>query len=166
MATKRISIFGAISPGTSGNVWPEPASITQTNDRYAGQPVLRFKDTGTKDTAAFRFLMPDDFVSAPVFRVIWTSTATSGAVVWTVDYNCAGETATMDPSADDENLSVTSTAPGTSQLGIAATVNATAANFAANQLVQGNLARNGASGSDTMAADAVVYDVQLEYSTT
>lgn len=166
MATKRLSIFGAIVPGTSGNVWFEPASITQTNDRYAGQLVLRFKDTGTKDTAAFRFPVPDDYAgTAAVFEVIGTSTATSGNVVMTVDYSSASKTSSADPSADEENLTVTQAAPGASQTLVAPTMTATHANLAANDECQGNLSRNGASGSDTMAADFCVYDVIFQYST-
>jgi hypothetical protein len=163
MATIRLSIFGAATlPDTSGNVWPEPAAVTQTNDHYA-QTVWRFKDTATKDSLGFRFSVPSNFVSSPVFEVIWTSTATSGNVVWNADYNSGSKTATLDPSTDEENLTVTTGAPGTSQTGVASQMSATAGNFAANDVCQGKISRNGASGSDTMAADAVVYDVIFQY---
>ncbi len=165
MATHRISILQfATMPDTSGNVWLEPAAITQTNDRYA-QLVARFKDTSTKDSLGFRFPVPTNYVGNPVFEVIWTTTATSGNAVWTSDYNSGSKTASLDPSTDEESLSVTTAAPGTSQTGVASRMAATAGNFAANDICQGKISRNGA-GSDTIAADLVVYDVIFEYTDT
>lgn len=163
MATIIADVFGALQlPDTSGNVWAEPASLTQTNDLYP-QMIWRFKDTATKIKLGFRFIIPNDYVGSPVFGVVWTSTATSGDVVWDLDYVCAARTATLDPAADEENLTVTSTAPGTSQTGVNPTMSATAANLSAGQVIQGVLARDGASGSDTMAADAVVYGLYFQY---
>ncbi len=163
MATHRISILGfAALPDTSGNVWLEPASITQSNDRYA-QLVARFKDTATKDSLGFRFPVPANYVSAPVFEVIWTTTATSGNAIWTADYSSASKTSSLDPSADEESLTVTTAAPGSSQTGVASRMSATAANIAANDILQGKISRNGA-GSDTIAADLVAYEVIFEYS--
>lgn len=163
MATIRMSILGfATLPDTSGNVWLEPAAITQTNDRYA-QIVARFKDTSTKDSLGIRFSVPNNFVSAPLFEVVWTTTATSGNAIWTLDYNSGSKTASLDPSTDEENLTVTTAAPGSSQTGVASQMSATAANIAATNILQGKLSRNGA-GSDTIAADLVVYDVIFQYS--
>lgn len=165
MATITPDIFGALSlPDTSGNVWWEPASITQTNDRYP-QGIWRFKDTATKISVGFRFIVPNDYSSGMTFGLVWTSTATSGNVVWTVDYSSASKTSSLDPSADEENLTTTSAAPGSSQTGVNPTLAATGANFAAGDVVQGKLSRDGASGSDTMAADAVLYGFYLSYST-
>jgi hypothetical protein len=160
--TKRISVMQyATLPDTSGNVWLEPASITQTNDRYP-QMVVRFKDTATKDSLGFRFQVPMDYVGAAKFYVNWTTTATSGNAIWTVDYTCTGQTATLDPSADEENLTVTTAAPGTSQTGVVSSMTATAGNLAAGDICQGKLSRNGA-GMDTIAADLVVYEFYLEH---
>lgn len=145
----------------SGNVWSEPASITQTNDRYP-QTILRFKDTATKDSCGFRFQVPQNYVGNGKFYVNWTTTATSGNAIWTVDYNSGAQTATLDPSSDEENLTVTTAAPGTSQTGVVSSMTATAGNFATGDECQGKLSRNGA-GSDTIAADLVVYDFYFEY---
>lgn len=162
MSTLRIPILTwAALPDTSGNVWFEPASITQTNDRYA-QIVARFKDTATKDSLGFRFQVPQNYVGTPKFYVNWTTTATSGNAIWTVDYSSAAQTASLDPSADEESLTVTTAAPGTSQTGVVSSMTATAGNFAAGDQCQGKLSRNGA-GSDTIAADLVAYDVYFEY---
>ncbi len=162
MATHRISMLGAATlPDTSGNVWLEPAALTQTNDRYT-QMVVRFKDTATKDSLGLRIPVPNNYVGSAVIEVIWTTTATSGNAIWTYDYNSGSKTATLDPSTDEENLTVTTAAPGSSQTGVASRMTFTASNLAANDILQGKLSRNGA-GSDTIAADLIVYDVIFEY---
>jgi len=148
-------------PDTSGNVWFEPAALTQTNDRYA-QLVVRFKDTATKDTVGMNFKVPQNYVGSPVFGVTWTTTATSGNAIWNVDYASAAVTATLDPAADDEALTVTTAAPGASQTGVNSTMAATAGNFAAGEICQLKLGRNGA-GADTIAADLVVYNFYFQY---
>lgn len=160
--TFRISILAwAALPDTSGNVWLEPAALTQTNDRYA-QLVARFKDTSTKDSLGIRFPVPNNYVGSPVIEIIWTTTATSGNAIWTCDYSAAAKTASLDPSADEESLTVTTAAPGSSQTGVASRMSATAADIAANDIFQGKISRNGA-GSDTIAADLVIYDIIFEY---
>src|SRR4051812_37734904 len=112
MSTHRLPILGfAALPDTSGNVWLEPAAITQTNDRYP-QLVARFKDTATKDSLGFRFQVPQNYVGSAKFVTVWTTTATSGNAIWTCDYSSAGPTASLDPSADEESLTVTTAAPG------------------------------------------------------
>lgn len=162
MATLRLYPFNwATQPDTSGNAWFEPAAITQTNDRYP-QIIARFKDTATKDSIGFRFQVPQNYVNNGKFYVNWTSTATSGNAIFTVDYSSAAQTASLDPSADEESLTVTTAAPGSSQTGVVSTMTATAANLAAGDICQGKLSRNGA-GSDTIAADLVVYDFYFEY---
>jgi hypothetical protein len=157
-----VSIFGAATlPDTSGNVWGEPVSVTQTNKRYS-QLGWRFKDTATKDSLGLRFAVPNDYVTSPVIEVIWTTTATTGNAVWTCDYTSSGKTATLDPNADEESLTVTTAAPGSSQTGVASRMTATAADIAANDIFQGKISRNGA-GADTIAADLVIYDIVFEY---
>lgn len=161
--TKRYPILsnGNILPDTSGNVWLEPAALTQTNDRYP-QMVARFKDTATKVSLGFRFQVPMDYVGGGKFYTNWTTTATSGNAIWDVDYSSATQTASLDPSADEESLTATTAAPGASQTGVVSSVVATAANFTAGDICQGALSRDGAS-SDTIAADLVVYDFYFEY---
>lgn len=162
MATHRISVMGfATLPDTSGNVWFEPAALTQTNDRYP-QIVGRFKDTATKDSLGIRFPVPNNYVGSAVIEVIWTTTATSGNAIWTFDYSSASKTSSLDPSADEESLTVTTAAPGSSQTGVASRMTFTSANIAANDILQGKISRNGA-GSDTIAADLVAYDIIFEY---
>lgn len=161
--TFRMSILGfATLPDTSGNVWIEPAALTQANDRYP-QLVVRFKDTATKDSLGIRFPVPNNYVGSPAIEVIWTSTATTGNAIWTCDYSSAAKTASLDPSADEESLTVTTAAPGSSQTGVASVIGTmTAANLAANDIWQGKISRNGA-GLDTITADLIVYDIIFQW---
>lgn len=165
MATHRINIFGSATlPDTTGNAWFEPAALTQTNDRFP-QLVARFKDSGTKVGIGGNFRIPKNYVGSPVLKIQWTTTAVTGNAVWDFDYRAiavSGES--LDPSTDQETLTVTSAAPGTSQTGVESSMAATAGNFAVDDIVQFKLSRDGASASDTIAADLVVYGAQFEYS--
>ena len=163
MALHRISILEAALPDTSGNTWFEPASISQpTNDRYP-QTVARFLNSATKDGIGGHFRIPKNYVGTPKFYVLWTTTATSGDAIWDLDYtSIASSGESVDPSADQESLTVTTAAPGTTQLTQESSMTATGSNFAVDDLVQFKVSRDGAS-SDTIAADLVVYDVVFEY---
>lgn len=161
--TARVDLLDNMRPDNSGNATYQPAADTQTNDRYP-QNVGQFIDTGTKDCLGFRFTVPGNYSAAPVFRVIWTSTATSGNAIWDVDYSSAANTASLDPSADEEAVTATTAAPGSSQTGVSSTMAATAGNFAIGDVVQGRFCRDGAS-ADTIAAALVVYGLTFEYTT-
>lgn len=164
-ATFRIPINGPGNlPDTSGNVWPEAASLTQTNDRYP-QQVIMFNDTSTKVSLGGNFIVPHNYVGSPKVYVLWTSTATSGDAVWDFEYTAIGgdDSESLDPSSDQEALSVTDTAPTASQRLLKASVTLTAGNLAADDIVEFKLSRDGADGSDTMAGDAAVYSILFEY---
>lgn len=165
MATHRIPILGFPTlPDTSGNVTPEPASVTQTNDRYPGL-VFKFADSGTVIKLGGRFRVPKNYVGSPKIGLVWTSTATSGNVVWGVAYTAIGgdDSESLDPSADQETGSVTDAAPTASQRKLEPTISLTAGNFAVDDVVEFSIERTGTSGSDTMAAAAVLYHAFFEY---
>lgn|SRR3990167_4592311 len=163
-ATYQIRILtSAALPDTTGNVWFEPAALSQTNDRYP-QLITRYKDSGTKVCIGTNYTVPQNYTGAGTFVVLWVSTATTGAIVWDVDYtsiSASGET--FDPNSDQEALTVTTTTAGTSQIGSSSSVAATAANFVAGDLVQANICRDGLDASDTLAADGVVYAIIFQY---
>lgn len=165
MATHQLPILGfATMPDTSGNVWFEPAALTQTNDRYS-QLIARFKDTATKISLGGRFTVPQNYVGTATVIALWTSTATTGNVVWNFDYtSIAASGETFDPGSDQEAVAFTATAaPASSQLGVSSSKTLTSGNLAAGDNVQFNFSRDGASGSDTMAADAVLYALIFQY---
>lgn len=162
MATRRMSIYGALQPDTSGNVWYEPSSIAMTNDRFPAL-ILRFKDTATKLKAAGFFSVPKDFVSAPKLIIIWGSTATAGNCVWDAEYKAIAVNESLDPNTDDEVATVTTAAGATAWFQRSSSLTLTAANFAVDDLVEFTIGRDGTDAADTMAADAFVFDVLFEY---
>lgn len=166
MATRRIHIrVQDMVPDTTGSVFPEPQSIKATNDRYPLH-VMIFKDSGTKISAGFSFEVPDDFVSAPVFRPRWSTPTITGSAVWDVDYTAVGgdDTESLDPATDQEALTVTDVAPTAANRRLTPSLAATAANFAAGKTVIGKISRDGLDAADTLAADIMLYGLTIEYS--
>lgn len=169
MATATIDLLRGLVPGSSGNVWFEPVSIKFTNDIHPSTLGLVFADTSTKDGASVHFQLPGDFASAASFTVVWTSTATSGDVVWDVDYTCIGgnDTESLDPVAVARALTVTDTAPGAALRRLSVNLAATDADFAASDTVLVNISRDGLGGGpdDTMAAAAILVGFYFTYTT-
>jgi hypothetical protein len=167
MATHRMSILGGganPSGGTAGAVFPEPASIKQTND--LGNPLIWiFNDPVLRNGLHTKFSVPLNYVGTPKFVVVWTSTATSGNVIWEVDYRAisGNDTESLDPAANTEALTVTDAAPGAANRRLEALLTATAGNFAAGDTVSATLFRDGSDAADTMAAAAQLWDLLFEY---
>lgn len=154
----------SIMPDSSGNTFLEPASIKQTNDRYNSVRILE-KDSSTKTGIGLTFIVPSDFVSSPSIGIVWGSNATSGNnVVFDCDYTCGSLSGTtLDPSADEENLTVTTADSTTSQMSVISEMAITAANIGASQLFQCNISRDGANGSDTLASDIYIVAIYFKY---
>ena len=167
MATYQIRVLtSATLPDTSGEAFFEPASIVQPAGDLTPQLVARFIKTGAHRNIGTNFTVPQNYVGTPKVIIVWTTTATAGNAVWTASctYITAGET--LDPAAYTEAAAATTAAPGTTQLAVITTLTFTAASIAAGDLVQMGFGRNGASASDTMAADGIVYAVLFQYTDT
>lgn len=167
MATQAVSLFnGATAPDpATGNVRFEPYSIKATNDIFPFM-VLVYDDTATADKAFGRIRIPKNYVGSPVVKLYWTSTATSGNVVWDFAYRVVSgdDTTSMDQATVQETVSVTDAAPTAAHRLLEVSEGAvTAGNFSAGAQLEYQLIRRGDSGSDTMAAAAIVFDAQLEY---
>lgn len=167
MATHRIPILGAANPsgGTAGAVFCEPYTIKATNDVW-NPLVWVFNDPVLRNGLHCRFTVPKNYVSAGAFIVVWTSTATSGNVVWDVDYRTVDgdNTTSLDQAGTQESLTVTDAAPGAANRRLEVSLAATAANFAADDMVTAALFRDGSDAADTMAAAAVLFDLLFEFS--
>lgn len=163
MATHRLYFGALLAPDTSGNVWWQPASILDTNDQAPTVPVLVFANTATKDKSYAVIAVPKNYVGTPVFGVAWKSTGTSGNVVWNVDYRSIADAETLDPSSWQESLAVTDAVKGTTNQMNDANVSATGSNLAVDDLILVSIARDGTSGSDTLAASAQLYEAYLQY---
>lgn len=169
MSTFRVPILNvAAFPDTrltTGNVIVEPENMNfGSNSRYR-HLLVRFLDTSTKDALAGKFIVPVNYVGNAKIYVEWASTVADNSknVVWTFDYNTAAVGDSYDPSADAESLTVTSANGSTARIRLEASMTATAANFAANKEVMFIVSRNGASGSDTLASNAYLFNLLFEY---
>jgi hypothetical protein len=113
VATHRIPILGSANPsgGTAGAVFCEPYAIKATNDVW--NPLLWvFNDPSARNGLACKFTVPKNYVGTAAFIVVWTSTATSGNVVWDVDYRAVtgNDTESLDQTLNQESVTVTDAA--------------------------------------------------------
>lgn len=162
MATHRLFIpAAAFLPDTSGNVYPKPSSVDDTNDRFPHE-ILAFADSGTRIGASTNLAVPKNYVGSPRALVVWKSTATSGDVVWDVDTKAIADGESLDPSTDDDAQTVTTTTPATARLRKDSAVTLTGT-YAADDVVLLSVYRDGAQVADTLAADALLEGVFFEY---
>ncbi len=110
--------------------------------------------------------MPENYVGSPVVRVRWTTTKTTGDVVWDFDYRAVGgdDAESLDQAGTQEAVTVTDSAPSAAHERLNVTVALTAGNFAAGDTVEFLLARDGADASDTLAGVAMLHEAFFEYS--
>lgn len=161
MATHRIPILGAGTiPDDSGEVFFEPYSVKATNDVWE-RLVAIFNDSSTRDGLRGGFVVPKNYVGSPKLIIRWTSTATTGDVVWDYDYRAVAVGESLDQAGTQESATVTDTAGGSVNLLQEASITL-AANFAVDDEVTHEIFRDG-TASDTMAAAAIVFSVLFEY---
>jgi hypothetical protein len=158
MATRYMSILGAEWLPNASGVYVAAYSQFATNDVWNATVVV-FPDSGTRDGIAGRFIVPSWFVSSPEIVVVWTSTVTTGNVVWDFDYRAVGgdNVEPLDQTGNQEALTVTDAAPGAAHRRLAVAMNMTAANLATQDEVEFELFRDVANASDTMAASALLF---------
>jgi hypothetical protein len=165
MAVYRIPILGFANPsgGTAGAVFAEPYAIKATNDVW-NRMVWVFTDTATRDGLHAGFVVPKNYTGDPKFVVVWTSTVTTGNVVWDADYRTvAGDDAnSLDQTSNEESVTVTDAAPGAAHRRMEATMPLTAANFVADDEVESALFRDGAA-ADTLAGAVLLFQWLFEY---
>lgn len=153
-------------PDSSGNVFVEPYTVKATNDVWGGL-ITVFNDTATRLGLRGFISVPKNYNSGGTVKivVVWTATATSGNVVWDFDYRgvTGNDAESLDQTGQQEQLTVTDAAPGAAHRRLEVTMTVTAGNLAADDTLEWELFRDGASGSDTMAAAALLFDVLLEY---
>ena len=168
MATQTLDLTALLSPDPTlaAPCYWAPAHLFDTNDKHKGVYVLCFPDGSVKTIASCDFRVPEDYVSAPKFIIVWKTTLTSGAVVWDVDYNCVAVAETLDPSAFDRSLTVTDTASGTTNHRNDAEVNGTAGDFTVGDKVLVSVSRDLADGADTLGGIAQLAGFFFQYSDT
>ncbi len=162
MATHRLDITNLFVPDNEDVYW-EPASVAFTTAPWK-QPILVFLETSSRRGAFAAFSVPENYVGTANFVIQWTTdTATTNDVEWDIDYRAVDVGESVDQSGNQESLNVNDTAPGTAELLQEASVSATDANFATEDLVQIGLFRDGTDAGDTLADEARVFKVFFEY---
>jgi len=164
MATRILSIINAFTnPDVNGDTYFEPSSIAlNANDRYPHH-VITFASQAARRGIYGKFRVPNDYVGSADLIIEWTTTATSGDVVFDFDYTAIAVGESLDPSADQETASVTDTADATARDRNAATIAITDANLVAGDEVQFYFVRDAADAADTLAASAYVIGLYLQY---
>jgi hypothetical protein len=167
MSTFRLPLLTWSSvPDTSGNVWIEPLDIAATNDVW-DHLVWRFKDTATRIGLRGSANIPKNYNSSgtTALIVVWSSTATSGDVEWDFDYRAVGgnDSESLDQAGTQESVNLNDTAPGAAWRRLECSITLTASNLAADDTLQFEVFRDGTDGGDTMAADAYMFGLFLQY---
>lgn len=162
MATHRLWIPAkAFSPDTSGNCYPKYDSIDMSNDRFPDE-ILAFKDSGTRVAASTKFGVPKNYVSTPKIVPVFMTTATSGDVVLDADTKAVADGESFDPSTDDDAVTATVTVPGTARLRKDQSMDLSGT-YAADDVVLLKIARDGAQGADTLAAEMLFVGAWFQY---
>lgn len=167
MATHQISILGANTvPDTTGRCWLETYDVVATNDVWKSL-AFRFKDPSAAQAHGIygQFVVPQNYVGTAVFKPTWTSTATSGNINWRMTYRTVGgdDTTSLDQTSNEEQLNQTDVAPGAANRRLTPSITPTSANFAAGETVEFLFERFDNSSADTMAADAILFDLLFQY---
>ena len=123
-------------------------------------------DAAGVEEADINFEAPDILNGAFPVNVFlkWTAPATSGNVVWDMDYKSIAEG--EDLGGAEVNVTVTDAAPGTADFKLTSPVLV----IPAGVITQGdtislNFRREGGDGGDTMTGDAVLIGVELQFTT-
>lgn len=172
MATHRVSLLGAATmPDSSGNIWQDLYSRLASNDVWPFG-VFNFGGTISNNTAPTTRIglyghtaIPKNYIGTAKIIVVWTSTLTSGDVVWDFDYRgiTGDNSESLDQTSNQESVTVTDTAPGAAHRRLECSVNLTSTNLAADDTFEWGLFRDGTDAADTLAGTAILVDLLLEY---
>lgn len=166
MATHRIPILNQFTrPDDSGNVFWEPFHVKATNDVWR-HGVWVYNNVGTARIILYgSFLVPKNYVGTPSIILPWSASILTGNVVWDIDYRAVGgdNAESLDQLGAQESLTVTDAAPTAAWNRLTASVNLTAANLAADDMVQFLIARDKSDAADTMAGAALLFGAWFQY---
>jgi len=160
----RISILSNLAL-QSANVYPAALDISATNDRWKHK-VYTFANSGSVRISVHgSFSLPMNYSTNAALKVVWTSPATSGNIVWDFDYRAiTGDNAeSLDQTSQQESVSVTDSAPTAAFSRLEASVNLTSGNFAAGDTVQFEFARDKSDAADNLANVGLLFDLLLDY---
>lgn len=147
-------------PGAAGVSAPTAACLSGTSNGPVG--VLEFDDAAT-EYAYSRFRLPSDWTGSLDVQLSWSTTATSGNVVWQFQTTCVADDESVDASWNTAQT-VTDAAKGTGgRLNTASLSSVTTTGCAAGELLKFRILRDPSHASDTIAATARLVGVEWTY---
>jgi predicted carbohydrate-binding protein with CBM5 and CBM33 domain len=167
MATRVISILGSNTVfDSTGRAFAEPFSVKATNDIYRNLVAI-FNNPGTDEAHGFygQFTVPQNYVGGATIIPVWTSTDTTGNARYRFSYRTVGgdDTTSLDQASHEEQVSVTDAAPTAALRRLTPSMALTAANLTAGETVEFLFERLDDSGTDTLAAATILFDLLLQY---
>jgi hypothetical protein len=137
-----------------------PACVTGTN---VTKGVLDFADTTGGFSAQYTFALPTDLSGTLDARILWTTTATSGNVEWSLSVSCSAVDATeTDDTAFTTPNAVVTAAPGVAnRVQTSSITSVTITPCAAGELFHVKVFRDGNDAQDTLSATARLVSVDL-----
>ncbi len=152
---------------TAASFWDLPTStpavaacVTGSNTQKG---VLDYADASGGFSAQNGVLLPSDWSGTLNAKILWTTSATSGNVKWSLSTICTATNAseTDDPSFNTAST-VTTAAPGTAnRIQTSSISSVTVTGCAAGELLHLKLFRDGNDGSDTIGATARLIGVEI-----
>jgi hypothetical protein len=166
-----VTLGQAVAPDGSGTInnpaTPElmVSAGTQTTNTPKSSVLTWLFDQSTDEHLLFHGPLPADWSSGATVNIYYTAKATTGDVIWK-----AGMTA-LTAATDDldaavfiaGDLATANTVAGTQGQFKKVTIALTATGLAAGDYVTLFVGRDADNGSDTLAADAVLVGVELQY---
>lgn len=137
-----------------------PACVTGTNTQKG---VLDFPDTAGGFSAQTNFLLPSDFTSTIDATIIWSTTATTGNIEWSLSSICTATNATeTDDPAFNTPSTVVTAAPGIANRIQTSTITGlTITGCAAGEFLHLRIFRDGNDAQDTIAATARLFGIEI-----
>jgi hypothetical protein len=142
---------------TDSSSAPTTSCLTSTTTVFG---LASFVDTSTKSVQD-HFTLPTDWVGAVNANIVWTSTNTTGDVVWQIRVACAATAESPILTWNAANTVTDTTQAVGSQLNTAAISGITTTGCAAGEEMFFEFFRNPALASDTLIATANLVTLQL-----
>jgi hypothetical protein len=150
-------------PDASGNVVLVPYDVDADNGLI---PIFlwKFLDSSLRDKLHASFQVPKNYVGSAALVLVWVATVAAGNVLWSCDHIVAGGSEDLDPAALTRGpLDATAQAvPGTTHLRAETSITLTDGDFAADDEVRLDIARDGA-GADTAVGDVLLFSAAFQY---
>src|SRR3990167_1426657 len=165
MASYELPIInGFTKPDNGGNTYFEPMSVGFATDALSDPMLVVFAGAASREGIAGMFTVPQNYTTAPSFKLKAATTATGNILVWDAEYKAVGATENFNTTALTTTPTVQMTLVGTVARDLlTASMSLTAGDFLAGDIVHYRLLRDGANTSDTYAGAAYLASLYFGY---